>query len=107
MAESLVNERNGLAWQRTALSWLGAGAVVARYVSEGGVMHARTLLGMLMSAVGVIIWAGGAERYRRKDRRIRADEQTPLPTGVIPLVWLVTLAVIAALAAVEFGGVSP
>lgn len=54
MAESLANERNGLAWQRTALSWLGAVAVVARYVSEGGVMHARTLLGMLMSAVGVI-----------------------------------------------------
>jgi uncharacterized membrane protein YidH (DUF202 family) len=51
--------------------------------------------------------AGGAERHRRQDRRIRADEQTPLPTGVIRLVWLVTLAVIAALVAVELGGVSP
>ena len=57
---SLANERSHLAWQRTAMSWGGAGAVVTRYFAEDGLVTAADDGGVLMIVVGALMWLDGA-----------------------------------------------
>lgn len=98
---SLANERNELAWQRTALSWLASGGAVARYFAPGGILSSRALVGWLMLVVGGVIWLDGAQRYRRHAAALAANRPTAVPVNTIRLVWLVTVAVIATVIAVE------
>lgn len=99
--DSLANERNGLAWQRTALSWVAAGVAVARYFSGGGLLRARTSIGWMMVVVGTGIWAIGNRTYRRHAEAIRSNAPTSVPTGAIALVVWTTTFAIGAILAVE------
>ena len=91
---SMANERVGLAWQRTSMAWLGAGAGVARYFAEGGLRHPRVLVGCAMVLVGGIIWMTGVHRYRGAARAIRNDHPISGPGDRLRLVWLSTVVVI-------------
>jgi putative membrane protein len=102
--DSLANERVGLAWQRTALSWLAAGLVVVRYFSADGLLHRRTVVGWAMVVVAGILWRDGARRYRAVDRALRTDQPTPVPRGTILMVWIATVTVIFASIAFEVFG---
>lgn len=98
---SLANERTHLAWQRTAMSWAGAGAVVTRYFSEDGVLRPRTATGVLMMLIGGLIWIDGSQRYRRAHEAIREGRAPVVPAATIRVVWLATVVVIAVTIAVE------
>ena len=98
---SLANERTHLAWQRTAMSWAGAGAVVTRYFAEDGVVRPRTATGVLMVLIGGLIWLDGSRRYRRADEAIRRGDTPVVPTATIRVVWLATVAVVTATIVVE------
>lgn len=98
---SLANERTHLAWQRTAMSWAGAGAVVTRYFAEDGVLRPRTATGVLMLLIGGLIWRDGSRRYRRADEAIRAGRPPVVPADAIRVVWLATVAVIAVTIVIE------
>lgn len=98
---SLANERNGLAWQRTALSWVASGATVTRYFSGNGLLTARATIGYLMLAVGALVWFDGVRRYHRQSDSIRADEPTKLSETTIRTVGYATTAVIAIIIAIE------
>lgn len=83
----LQPERTRLAWQRTALSLLAAGLVVARFVG-----HHHLTLGVLIAAVACLI-AGGVgilstRRYGSLTRRL--EDESPLQGGAVNL--LLTLA---------------
>ena len=98
---SLANERNGLAWQRTALSWFGAGAAVVRYFSGDGLVTSRSTIGYLMLVLGAFIWIDGTRRYQFHDQRIRDDAPNVVPAGTIRSIGYATTAVIVAIIVVE------
>ena len=96
--ESVAAERNLLAWQRTAMSWGGAGAVITRYFGTDGLLRPQTAIGMLMLLVGALMWLDGTRRYHRVTAALRAGQHPPLPMATIRVVWAAT--VVATLAAV-------
>ena len=100
---SLANERNLLAWQRTAMSWGGAGAVVTRYFATDGLLRAQTVVGMLMLVVGALMWLDGTRRYHRVADALRAPgaRAVAIPLATIRVVWLSTVAVTVAAVVVE------
>ena len=98
---SLANERTHLAWQRTAMSWGGAGAVVTRYFADDGVLRPQTGIGALMLLVGALMWLDGSRRYHAADDAIRAGRSVPVPTTILRAVWSATVLVITAAVAVE------
>lgn len=71
--EGLVSERSSAAWSRTALGWLGAGAVVIRYLGATGPFDSRALGGHLMLAVGVVVYFGSGIRYFQMRRSFTAQ----------------------------------
>jgi len=101
VVRSLANERNLLAWQRTAMSWGGAGAVVTRYFATDGLLQPQTAVGMLMLVIGALMWLDGTQRYRRAAASIRAAETPGVPIVTIRVVWVATVAVTVAAALVE------
>ncbi len=98
---SLANERNGLAWQRTALSWVAAGATVTRYFASNGLLTARASIGYLMLAIGALIWFDGYRTYQHHAAAIRADQPTAASSMTLRVVGWATTLVIAAVVAVE------
>ncbi len=98
---SLANERTHLAWQRTALSWAGAGAVVTRYFAEDGVVRPRTATGALMLLIGALLWVDGTRRHRRAAEAIHRGQTPVVPAAAIRVVWVATVAVIAVVIVVE------
>ena len=92
---SLANERTHLAWQRTAMSWAGAGAAVIRVFAEDGVLRPRTATGVLMVLVGGLVWVDGQRRYRAADAAIRAGAPPRVPVHSIRAVWLATVLAVA------------
>lgn len=102
--DSLANERNGLAWQRTALSWFAAGAAVARYFAGDGLLNKRSAIGWLMVALGALIWYEGIRHYHHNAASIRADVPTRMPVRTMQVVWLTTSSAIAVIVAIEIAG---
>jgi uncharacterized membrane protein YidH (DUF202 family) len=99
--DSMANERNGLAWQRTALSWFASGAAVARYFSTSGLWTARMAIGWSMLLVGALVWLAGSHQYHRQVTNLRADLPTAVPVRRIRAVAFATTAVITAIVAIE------
>jgi uncharacterized membrane protein YidH (DUF202 family) len=98
---SLANERTGLAWQRTALSWVASGATVARYFASGGLLQARTSIGWSMVAIGAFVGIQGLRHYHRHDNDLRSGVPTRMPVRTIRVVWLATTVMIFSIAAIE------
>jgi uncharacterized membrane protein YidH (DUF202 family) len=104
IAASLANERTLLAWQRTAMSWAGAGAVVIRYFATEGLLRPPTVVGMLMLVVGALVWLDGTRRYHRAAIAIREGAGVLVPVRSIKAVWMAATIVVAAAIAVEVVG---
>lgn len=101
VAASLANERNLLAWQRTAMSWGAAGAVVTRFFAPEGLLRPSTIVGMLMLVVGALVWLDGTRRYHRAVIAIRTGAHVPVPVGAIQAVWIASVLVVATAVVVE------
>jgi uncharacterized membrane protein YidH (DUF202 family) len=101
LRESLANERNGLAWQRTSLSWMGSGAAVTRYFADDGLLRAQTIVGWLMLAVGGSMWLGSVRRYHRNADAIRDDVATTVPLAAIRATWIASVIAIGVAIATE------
>jgi uncharacterized membrane protein YidH (DUF202 family) len=98
---SLANERNGLAWQRTALAWLSAGAAVARYFASDGLLTGRAFVGWSMLLVGVAVWLAGTRQYHRQASKLRADLPAPVSVASITTISVITTVAIAAVVVIE------
>lgn len=86
---TLANERTYLAYVRTALAMLVAGAALLHLDDLLGTTGQTRGLGMVLMVVGVGITAAGYVRWRSNDARIRAGKGLAL--SWIPL--LVTIGV--------------
>lgn len=87
----LQPERTRLAWQRTALSLLGAGLVIARFVG-----HHRVAMGVAIAAaacgLAAVIGVLSTRRYRRANERLGAH--SPLQGGAAYLVTTLAFLVV-------------
>ncbi len=96
---SLAAERVHLAWNRTALSWGGAGAATVRYFADDGFLRPSTAIGFAMLMVGALSWAGGTSEYRRTMAAIRADEPVRVRGGVLrAMAWFTTVVCLGVIA---------
>jgi len=97
----MANERTLLAWLRTSLALLAAGAAVQQF-AEG--VPAREVIALLLALMGTAAAATGGVRHRSTDRALRSGVlpvtgRAPLvltaAVGVIGLVLVAALAVAA------------
>jgi hypothetical protein len=63
------------------MSGAGAGAVVTRYFAADGPVRPQTAVGMLMLAVGALMWLDGSRRYHRADAAIAAAVVVEVGSG--------------------------
>jgi putative membrane protein len=101
---SLANERTFLAWIRTSLGFLAAGAAVsaaAHIVGRVGVE--LKLVSLLLLVCGLVCAAGSFVRWMRSERAMRVG--TPMPsspampflTGALAAVALVAIVLVGVL----------
>ena len=64
---STAVERTYLAWTRTAMSWAGAGVVVARIFIHN---LAEAMVGIVMMICGALMWIHGFVIHRRHSKGI-------------------------------------
>lgn len=89
--DHLANERTYLAWLRTALAVLGAGAILVRLtVTEGGVTAAAAAVTV---AAGVIVLGYGTFRYYRVRAQLDHEDFTPSSRGPLVMTAVVIVAV--------------
>jgi uncharacterized membrane protein YidH (DUF202 family) len=93
------NERTSLAWTRTALGLAGCTLLAGRLaIVRGSAVAVGLALAAAVLAVAVLGWSH--DRYRRAERRLRAEEPVDfaLPalvlTGAVGLVGLLSIALI-------------
>ena len=99
---SLANERTFLAWIRTALGFLAAGAGVAAVAQIGGDLGIELrLVSLLLLICGLVCAAGSFLRWLRTEQAIRTDR--PLPSSPAMPFLTGVLAVVALLAIVVVG----
>ena len=78
--DGLQDERTALAWERTAISVMVAGLLIARYAALS--LHwAFGAAGLLAVAVGgaILVWAG--QRYGEMQRHIERGDNPVHPTA--------------------------
>lgn len=90
---SLANERTFLAYLRTALALLVAGAAVVELVDVFRDETYDRLLGAVLLALGGLTSATSYRRWRRAEEAIRRS--APLPHSAVPRVLASALTVIA------------
>lgn len=94
---TLANERTFLAWIRTSLALVAAGAAVTNLLPDLGSAGSRSLLGIGLLLLGMAVAATSYRRWERNERALRLGLALPatsltrtLAVGVV----LVTLALI-------------
>jgi putative membrane protein len=97
---TLANERTYLAWIRTALSLLAGAVAVVQLLPPFRIAGARTLLGILLTVLGVattifayVRWEAN-ERAMRTSRKLTYSVILPLLSASLGLVGIVILALI-------------
>lgn len=81
---TLANERTFLAWNRTALALVAAGAAVTELLPGLGSELARNALGLGLLGFGCLLTVAAVVIWRRNQRAIRLGQ--PLPASLLPLV---------------------
>jgi putative membrane protein len=89
--DHLANERTYLAWLRTALAVLAAGALLARLTTSEGAVTAAAA-GVTV-AVGALALGYGTWRYYRVRTELERDSFTPAGRGPLYMTLIVVLAV--------------
>lgn len=94
---TLANERTFLAWIRTSLALIAAGAAVTSLLPELGSRGSRSLLGLSLLMLGMTVSALSYRRWENNERALRLGTALPatsltrvLAGGVV----LVTLALV-------------
>jgi uncharacterized membrane protein YidH (DUF202 family) len=97
--DGLQQERTALAWERTCLSLMAAGALVARFAAK--TVHPTVgVAGIAVVATGGVLLLRSATRYEWLHARLRA-KQSPVQLGAIVACSLAALgASLVAVAAV-------
>ena len=90
-----ATERTSMAWTRTAISWAGTGAVLARILAEDEI-DARMIPAGAMVVCGLVMWVFGRLHYRA--RVVSAAAGTPEARVGVGLAW-VTAAVLLTIGA--------
>ena len=83
-------ERTSMAWTRTAMSWAGTGAVLARFLAEDGVDFRMVPAGAMV-VCGFVMWIFGRYHYRARSTSLAAG--APEHRVGVGLAW-VTAAVV-------------
>ena len=94
---TFANERTFLAWNRTALGLIAAGAAAAAFL-RSGFSGARLLVALPLIVLGAALAGLSFRNWDRNERAMRLGQ--PLPYTEMPRVLAVTVAVVAALTAV-------
>jgi putative membrane protein len=77
---SFANERTVLAWQRTALTLIGAG-LAASQLLKFGFDAGRLIVGLPMIVLGGLVGAVGVARWRERERALRL--RLPMPRRLL------------------------
>ncbi len=80
----LAAERTDLAWNRSGLSLLACGAVVARGITVGEPVAGRAAAGTAILVLGGIVWALGWWQARRRSRQGQA-RRVASPRDLLPV----------------------
>lgn len=92
---TLANERTFLAWIRTSLALVAAGAAVTSLLPRLGAQGTRSALGLLLLVLGMTVAAASYRRWDRNERALRLGVALP-PTSLTRVlaggVVLITLA---------------
>jgi uncharacterized membrane protein YidH (DUF202 family) len=80
----LASERTDLAWNRSGLSLLACGAAVARGLTIGEPVPARTAVGVTILVLGGLTWALGGWQARRR-AGAGAARHTARPADLLPV----------------------
>jgi putative membrane protein len=101
---SLAHERTFLAWIRTSLGFLAAGAGVAAVAHIAGDLGVELkLVSLLLLVCGLVCAVGSFARWTRQERAMRTGEPLPsspaMPflTGVLAAVALLAIVVVGLL----------
>ena len=94
---TMANERTFLAWNRTALGLIAAGAAAAAFL-RSGLSGARLLVALPLIALGAVLAIYSFRHWEANERAMREGE--PLPTTSMPRVLVLAIAIIAAITAV-------
>jgi inner membrane protein YidH len=94
---TFANERTFLAWNRTALALVAAGAAAAAFL-KSGLSGARLLVALPLIVLGAFVGLHSFRRWEANERAMRQGD--PLPYSGIPRVLAVTIVVVAAVTAV-------
>jgi putative membrane protein len=89
--DGVANERTALAWQRTALSLVASGAVLAK--ASGSAIAAGVIFGVVALTAMLLVLHSDRRRHRRHSSRPWKEEVTA------PVDLAVTTAIVVALAA--------
>jgi putative membrane protein len=101
---SLANERTFLAWIRTALALLAGAIAIVQIVPAFTIVGARTTVGAVLAAAGMLIAAVSYRRWSANERAMRQAQPLPFPVLVPLLGALVTLIGLVVLLLTIFAG---
>ncbi|WP_329236015.1 YidH family protein [Actinoallomurus sp. NBC_01490] len=90
---SLANERTFLAWIRTSLGLLAGGVGVVQLVPRFSIPGGRTVLGLILLTLALLISASSYARWERNERAMRMNQ--PLPRSSVPRVLALGLSLVA------------
>lgn len=89
--DGVANERNTLAWQRTSLSLVATGAVLAK--ASGSAIMAGVIFGAVVAGAGLLVLHADRRQHRRH-ASLHAREDVTAPVDLaLTTVIAVTLAV--------------
>jgi uncharacterized membrane protein YidH (DUF202 family) len=80
-------ERTRLAWQRSGLSLVGCGLVIARGVPVRGGAVARPTVGLLVLVLGLAAWAIGLRQERVRARRLGMPRDAAVLSDLAPVAF--------------------
>ena len=94
---SFANERTFLAWNRTALALIAAGAAAAAFL-RSDLTGAKLIVALPLIALGGLVAVASYRRWQRNERAMRLGE--PLEYGSLPRMLTVAIGAMALVIAV-------
>jgi uncharacterized membrane protein YidH (DUF202 family) len=84
-ADGLAIERTRLAWQRSGLSLVGAGLVIARGVPVRDGVAGRPAFGAFVLVLGLVAWGIGLRQERVRAKRIGTPREAAVLSDLAPV----------------------
>jgi putative membrane protein len=100
---SMANERTFLAWLRTSLALLAASVAVAQLVPAFRLPGSRTLLGILLAALGTVAACFAYLRWAATERSMRLSLRMRYPVSLLLLSTTMTVVGLLVLLLVSVG----